>query len=70
MVCAWVEIEYPKMRQNEKEIKFIICYNSVPAQGRTDIEQGVPSPPLYPGSLQMVTAAMKLKDVYSLEEKL
>ena len=41
LVQVWVEKEFPDMKQNEREIKFIrICYNRGPAQERTNIKQG------------------------------
>ena len=43
MVWVWVGKQFPNMRQNEREIKFIRMgdsYNSGPAQGKTDVEQG------------------------------
>ena len=38
--------------------------------GTLNVDQASDSNNSYPKSLQMVTAAMKLKDAYSLEEKL
>ena len=45
MVWAHVRKEFPDMRQDEREIKFIKMGDAVriagqPAQGRTDLEQG------------------------------
>ena len=42
VVRAWVGKEFPDMRQNEREIKFIGVGNAVsrPAQGRTNVDWG------------------------------
>ena len=52
MVCAWVGKEFPDMRQNEREIKFIRVGETVRTAGQLKGEptlKGVLSPLLYPG---------------------
>ena len=52
MVCAWVGKEFPNMRQNEREIKFIRVGEIVRTAGQLKGEpmlKGVLSPLLYPG---------------------
>ena len=52
MVQAWVGREFPDMRQNEKEIKFIRVGNAVRTAGQLKEEptlNRVLSPLLYPG---------------------
>jgi len=52
MVQAWVGREFPDMRQNEKEIKFIRVGNAVRTVGQLKEEptlNRVLSPLLYPG---------------------
>ena len=60
---------WPKAQHSENEDHGIRSHHFVGKNGQT-VETVSDFIFLAPESLQMVTAAMKLKDVYSLEEKL